>query len=216
VGSSPPTIAGTPTVGQTLSASTGGWSGTPPLSYAYQWQLCSSAATSSCTTNIPGASATTYVLTSADQGHYLRVVVTASNSAGSAVVNSSPVGPVGAAGPTMAAVKAALERLPLPKGKSATIAQLLKHRGYRLRFTAPSAGILTVTWTTTIKHTTVTIATVKVSYAIAKAASFTISLTRAGRRLLAHTKSLRASARESFTPHDAKAIVVSRAFTLKN
>jgi hypothetical protein len=35
----PPIISGITTVGQVLSTSTGSWSGTPPISYAYQWQL---------------------------------------------------------------------------------------------------------------------------------------------------------------------------------
>jgi Concanavalin A-like lectin/glucanases superfamily len=37
---SPPTFSGTPTQGQTLTASPGTWSGTPPISYGYQWQHC--------------------------------------------------------------------------------------------------------------------------------------------------------------------------------
>src|SRR5207249_11513081 len=43
-----PTISGTAQQGQTLSASTGSWSGTTPLSYAYQWQRCNSSG-GSCT-----------------------------------------------------------------------------------------------------------------------------------------------------------------------
>ena len=36
---SPPTISGTPKVGQTLTAANGSWSGNP-TSYGYQWQRC--------------------------------------------------------------------------------------------------------------------------------------------------------------------------------
>jgi glucose/arabinose dehydrogenase len=36
----PPTITGTPQVGGTLTSSTGTWSGTAPITYARQWQRC--------------------------------------------------------------------------------------------------------------------------------------------------------------------------------
>src|SRR5262249_8558662 len=37
----PPTISGTPAVGQTLTANPGSWSGTQPIQFKYQWYLCS-------------------------------------------------------------------------------------------------------------------------------------------------------------------------------
>ena len=40
VNTAAPAISGTDQVGQTLSASTGTWSGTGPLNYSYQWQRC--------------------------------------------------------------------------------------------------------------------------------------------------------------------------------
>src|SRR3954451_20020877 len=36
----PPSISGKAQVGQTLSGSNGTWSGTTPLTYAYQWRIC--------------------------------------------------------------------------------------------------------------------------------------------------------------------------------
>jgi Concanavalin A-like lectin/glucanases superfamily len=85
--SSPPTITGTPQDGQTLSASTGSWSGTQPITYGYQWQRCDSGG-ANCAA-ITGATGPTYAVTSADVGHALRVVVTATNSAGSASASSA-------------------------------------------------------------------------------------------------------------------------------
>src|SRR5205807_1393017 len=49
----PPEITGTAAVGQTLNATTGSWSGTPPGSYSYQWQSCGP--TGSSCWNIAGA-----------------------------------------------------------------------------------------------------------------------------------------------------------------
>ncbi len=40
VNTSAPSVSGTPRVGETLTASPGGWSGTAPISYAYSWQRC--------------------------------------------------------------------------------------------------------------------------------------------------------------------------------
>ena len=37
---SPPSISGTAQAGQTLSADPSTWSGTPPISYTYQWRRC--------------------------------------------------------------------------------------------------------------------------------------------------------------------------------
>jgi Glycosyl hydrolase family 26/Ig domain of plant-specific actin-binding protein len=81
-----PTISGTATVGQTLTASTGTWSGSP-TSYAYQWKHCDSSG-ASCG-NISGATSASYGLTSSDAGYTMRVTVTASNSGGSASTTST-------------------------------------------------------------------------------------------------------------------------------
>lgn len=85
---SPPAISGTPTQGQTLTASTGNWNGTAPIDYKYSWRRCDSNG-GSCAA-ISGATASTYVLTNADVGATVRVRVTASNSAGTAGSTSVP------------------------------------------------------------------------------------------------------------------------------
>ena len=76
-----PVISGTQVVGQTLSCTTGTWTGTP--TYAYQWKLNGS--------NIGGATSSTYVLQQTDAGstNTIICVVTATNSAGSVSANSN-------------------------------------------------------------------------------------------------------------------------------
>jgi subtilase family serine protease len=82
---SPPTISGTTTQGQTLTANPGSWSGSPSPTYTYQWQQCSGG---TCT-DVLGATAQTYTLTSGDVGKTIDVVVTATNASGSAAATSA-------------------------------------------------------------------------------------------------------------------------------
>jgi hypothetical protein len=81
-----PVVSGTPTVGQTLSCTTGSWNGTAPFTYAYQWKRNGTA--------ISGATAATYALVSADYNTTITCDVTATNSAGSATASSNSLGPV--------------------------------------------------------------------------------------------------------------------------
>ena len=82
-----PTISGIAQAGQSMSATSGSWSGTPPLTYTYQWQGCNSLG-ASCV-NIAGATGSSYTLQPSDVGNTVRVVVTATNAAGSAAANSA-------------------------------------------------------------------------------------------------------------------------------
>src|SRR5919201_221913 len=83
-----PTVTGTAERGRVLLASQGTWLNTP-TSYALQWQRAAGGDWAS----IPGAVTSAYVPASADVGAALRVVVTATNADGSAVVASAPTAP---------------------------------------------------------------------------------------------------------------------------
>jgi hypothetical protein len=91
-----PGISGTTAVGQTLTASTGTWSGAP-TSFAYQWQRCDPPG-ASCTA-IAGATGQTYLVTDADVGFRLRVAVSGRSPSGSATALSTPTAVVPETGP---------------------------------------------------------------------------------------------------------------------
>ena len=90
----PPTISGTPTVAQTLTASDGTWSNNP-TSFAYQWLRCN-AGGNNCA-NVANGTQKTYTLVGADAGNTMRVRVTATNADGSNSAQSAQTAPVAAA-----------------------------------------------------------------------------------------------------------------------
>jgi hypothetical protein len=92
-----PTISGSAVVGETLTATTGKWVGTQPISYSFQWQNCNAAVTV-CNNN--GNSGSTYTLKPSDNGTRVRVKVTAKNSAGDAAGLSDPTDLVKSTGTT--------------------------------------------------------------------------------------------------------------------
>ena len=86
-----PVLSGTPTVGQTLSCTTGTWTNSP-TSYAYSWFRGA--------TFISSGASNTYVIVAADTGSSITCFVTATNAAGpnSGEVFSNSIGPVVAGG----------------------------------------------------------------------------------------------------------------------
>lgn len=81
-----PAITGTATVGQTLTCSTGTWSGDATITYTYDWYANN--------IKIPGAAAGTFVLTSTQLGKRITARVTATNLAGIASSTTAPTAAV--------------------------------------------------------------------------------------------------------------------------
>lgn len=83
VNSVAPALSGTAQEGQTLTCSTGTWSGSP--TYTYQWKRDGN--------NITSATSSTYTLVTADVGTSIKCTVTATNFAGSGTADSNTVTP---------------------------------------------------------------------------------------------------------------------------
>jgi hypothetical protein len=98
----PPTISGTTTQGDVLTAATGSWTNAPS-SYSYQWQDCTltngNLPATGCTNVASGGTSSTYTLAAGDVGHYVVVNVTAINGGGA----SSPIPSFAAGSPTIIA-----------------------------------------------------------------------------------------------------------------
>lgn len=91
VNTSLPVASGTQAVGGTVSCTSGTWTYTTSISYAYQWQSSTDGLTS--WTDIVNASGSSYVIDIAQFGKFLRCVVTATDANGSASADSNLIGP---------------------------------------------------------------------------------------------------------------------------
>lgn len=92
----PPTITGTATVFETLTAQPGTWTPSEGVGFAYQWLRNGSA--------ISGAEAASYTLVAEDRGQSITVRVTASRAGASPVSKTaSPVTPAAASAPSVVA-----------------------------------------------------------------------------------------------------------------
>ena len=92
-----PAVSGTAQENQTLTTTTGAWSGAGPITYNYTWERCDTSG-GNCG-NISGSNHPTYKLVKADVGKTIRVEVAAKNSGGTTKATSAATGVVGAAAP---------------------------------------------------------------------------------------------------------------------
>lgn len=83
-----PLVTGSGVTGQTLSTTTGTWTGTAPITYAYQWKRDN--------TTIIGATSSTYLLVTADENKAVKCTITATNIAGSVSADSNSINVVAA------------------------------------------------------------------------------------------------------------------------
>lgn len=86
-----PAVTGTPIVGGSLSCTSGTWTGTPTITYTYQWLRNGS--------NITSATSSSYTPVTADIGNPLSCRVTASNPGGSTNATSNSTSNVTEAAP---------------------------------------------------------------------------------------------------------------------
>lgn len=98
------TAFGTAKVGKTLTVKKGTWSGSGTIVYTYKWYRCSvigktalitAPASSAKCVAIAGGTKSTYKLAKSDKGKYIRVLVTAKNSAGTGLSLSKSTAKVG-------------------------------------------------------------------------------------------------------------------------
>lgn len=253
----PPTILGTPQLGQALAETHGEWTN-KPTGYSYQWEECDGF-DNNCAA-ILGATSQTYTLTLSDVGHTIRVAESAMNAGGTSTPVTSPqtavvqvaspsqesnnsggdgtpggggntgggsstsVGDEGFRSVSSAQIAALLAQLVTPTGKAAKIVSLLKAGGFTLTFRALEAGIAVIGWyqiprgvklAKKTKARPVLVASGKLTFSAAGTATMRIKLTPAGKRLLKHTKGLKLTAKDIFTPTEETPISATTVFVLR-
>jgi hypothetical protein len=95
-----PAITGTTETGETLTCSTGTWTGDPTITYAYLWKRGG--------TPIGGATTSTYLLDVLDEAENILCTVTATNGSGSVSEDSNTVVPTAPSGGVTGQMKAAV------------------------------------------------------------------------------------------------------------
>jgi Carboxypeptidase regulatory-like domain len=238
---SEPTIAGIAVAGQTLAVTHASWSN-HPTSYLDKWLRCATVASTLCLVDGTGER---YVLQPGDVGSVIRVKEWAFGASGESEPIGSEPTPIVLAAPitnpstppastppppalgvlssqsvkaSTAQLRSLLASLLVPSGRSAKIAQLLKHRGYAVSFTALSAGKLTISWYLVPKgahRKRVLVALGSVSSTAPGSAKLTIRLTANGESLLAHVGRLGLTASGLLRASGAPNLRAARSFTLR-
>jgi hypothetical protein len=90
--SAAPAVSGTVVQGQRLTGTTGSWTGSGTIAYAYQWYRCDPAG-AHCN-SVHGATLSTYTLVAADVGKTIGLTVKATDSTGTASAYAGLVGTV--------------------------------------------------------------------------------------------------------------------------
>jgi hypothetical protein len=138
-------------------------------------------------------------------------------------------GGIGVLGVTSVSVSAAqvsalLARQLTPSGKEAKIAALLKKGGFSEAFKALEAGSAVIDWyylapgaklAKTTKPKAILVAVGTANFTAAGTVTIKVKLTPSGRRLLAHAKRFKLTAKGTFTPAGGSAITSVKTFTLK-
>jgi hypothetical protein len=125
---------------------------------------------------------------------------------------------------TLAALTGAISRALAPSGAGAKIGALLAHGGLTQTFTAPEPGVLVIQWWLVPpgahlakrgKHAPVLVARGSAVFSSAATRKIKVSLTGAGRRLLASARQLKLTASVQFTPLAHLPIGATRIVRLK-
>jgi beta-galactosidase len=107
-------------------------------------------------------------------------------------------------------IRAALAAILRPKGPRGRIGQLLRDSGYTVRFDAPEAGRLVISWYHTSARRRLLVAHAAMTLHRAGPVTVTIRLTGRGRSLLRHAQHLRLTAEASFTPIAGRTVRATR------
>jgi hypothetical protein len=110
-----------------------------------------------------------------------------------------------------------------PQGKAAKIATLVEDQGFTASFTALGPGTLVIAWYyepparpgSTTRAKPILVASGHMAFSSARTAKVKIKLTPAGKRLLKAVKSLKLTARGTFTAAGKTPIIATKVFVLK-